>query len=145
MNFQVNLKDGTALNLAFSQYFLMRVGALTGLGLQDTFKYLIGDVIDMANGVVKGGVMDDIECRAHVIAAGLQAYGFANGDSKEYTAIDAFPMLEKIENVLANPIWAKMYIAIMTALMPTNLEPDVPKKKPVRQSQRKAAKPVLKR
>jgi len=131
MNFQIKLKDGSIRNLSFSNYFLNCVGKLFDLGLAQTFPYIIGNVSKAGDGVVTGGMMDNLEIRAGVVAAGMEAYGFANGDFTKRTLIDGWQVLEQMEDSLKNPVWAQMFVEVCKALIPDKLpsEKKAPAKK----------------
>lgn len=132
MNFQVKLKDGSIQNLSFSVYFLSAVGKLLDCnGIQETFTKVIGKVEAIGEGRVTGGMLDDFDIRAAVVAAGAEAYGFANGDFTKKSLIDGYQVMNQIEDSLKNPIWAQMYIEVCKALIPDKLpeEKKTPAKK----------------
>lgn len=129
MDFRLKLKDGSFVDLKFSMYFLNRACKIAGKSLQEMFGYLLGDVASDTK-TVSGGLVDDLEVRAIVLAAGCEAADFANGDYTVKSLVDGFQMLELVEDSLLNPVWGEMYVVIAKSLLAERL-PKEPKKKVV--------------
>lgn len=130
MNYQLKLEDGSTVDLSFSMYFLNRVCKLTGHGLSSIFGHLLGDMSEIDGGIVTGGLLDDLEIRAAVVAAGIEAKGFDDGAFDRKTVFDGFGVMMKVKDSLTSTIWADMYKIITDALIAT-LPKDEIKKKPV--------------
>jgi hypothetical protein len=124
MNYQLKLKDGKTADLLFSNYFLARVCKLLDKGLTHVFPYLLGSIEDTDNGIVRGGIMDDLEVRAAVLAAATEANGFANGDYSQKTMIDGYQLMEQVENSLLTPQWGEIYVMLATSLVAESLPKD---------------------
>ena len=135
MNFKLETKSGD-YTLRFSNYFLDRVGKISGRSLSETTQYIVGEFI--GNESVRGGMLDDLEVRATVIAAGIDAFNLSNGNLTKTTAVEGFGILEKVPNAIANPVWAEMFLEVVKALMPEKLgeQKAVPVKKAAKKTSR---------
>lgn len=121
MNYQLKLKDGKTVDLSFSMYFLNRMCKMSNLGFQHIFNYLLGDVSRLEDGIANGGFFDDLEIRAQVLAAGVEAAGFAKGDFKQYTAVDGFYMLEQVPDSLTSPVWGEIGLLLIKSVIADSL------------------------
>lgn len=138
MNYQLKLKDGSKVNLSFSMYFLNRACKLAGKSLQEIFGYLTGEIEKGSGHVVRGGLFDDLEVRAVVLAAGLEASNFANGDYEIKTLVDGFRLMEEVENSLTTSAWGDMFVILCESLVANKLpKDDAPKKKAVQKKAKK--------
>lgn len=130
MQFQLKLKDGSAVDLLFSMYFLDRYCKLSGMGFQQAVPHMIGDLRGVEQGIVFGGLLDDLEIRANVIAAGKEAAGFAKGEYEKVTTIEGFTLMEQVPNALASPVWGELSLVLIKSLVADNLpKGEAPKKK----------------
>lgn len=130
MNYQLKLKDGKTVDLSFSMYFLNRLCKLTDKGISDIFPHILGQVIDVDKGQVIGGLLDDLEIRAAVLAAGMEAHDLSKGRYAPKMVIDGFMIMENIENCLASSIWGDMYAVLCKSVIADSLpKDDAPKKK----------------
>lgn len=133
MNFILETSD-KKINLLFSNYFLSRVGKLSGKTLTETTIYLAGAG---ENGTIRGGMLDDLEARAIVIAAGIDAYNMSKGEMTQTSLIEGYQILEKVPNPLGNPVWAEMFVEVMKTIMPEKLgDKPTAKKKAVKKASR---------
>lgn len=130
MKHKVKLEDGKSVDISFSMYFLNRVCKMTALTLQDVFTYLIGNDLNIQAGSVSGGLLDDLEVRAVVLAAGMEAESFAKGNYKKFDIKDGFDLLENVEGGLQSTQWADIYTELIKSLVAEKLpKDDAPKKK----------------
>lgn len=133
MQYRLKLSDGSHVDLLFSMYFLNRVCKLTNNGLSTIFPFLLGDISSGETGTVSGGILDDLEIRAAVIAAGMEAEGFARGEYETKTLVDGFQVSERVESSLNSPQWVDLFGILTKSLiasLPKDGEPV--KKKTVR-------------
>lgn len=138
MHYKLKLQGGKTLDLAFSVYFLNRVCKLTGKGLSNIFPTLLGDMSQFGEGVVSGGMLDDLELRAAVLAAAWEADGFANKDYTKRETPEGFEIMEAVDGGLASPQWAEIY-SILTQCLVATLPKDEVKKKAVKKPATKKA------
>lgn len=112
----VKLKDGTVIAIEFSNYFLSRVQKLLGYGLQGTITAVLGRFED---GMVYGGLLDDMDVRAAVIAAGIDAHNLSTSRELTQTSmVEGYTIMAGIDNSVTNPVWSEMYVEIAKSLAP---------------------------
>lgn len=113
MNFQLKTAKET-LNLAFNAFFIDRVCKLSGKELSEVFGYLMGK--DISDKSVTGGLINDMEVRANVIAAGIDAYNHKNGNPTHTTSAQGFEYLDNLS--LIDGQFSEMYAGLISALLP---------------------------
>lgn len=139
MHYKLKLQGGKTLDLSFSLYFLDRVCKLTGNPLSSIFGILLGDMSEIEEGRVSGGMLDDMRLRIAVLAAAWEANGFANGDYTIRDIKDGFAIAEQIEgDSVSSSQWADIYV-ILTKVFIATLPKDEVKKKTVRKPSTKKA------
>lgn len=103
------------IDIVLDVYFLSRIGSLMGMGMQESIQYLLG-TYDAEAQSVTGGLLDNIEARAAVLAAGSDALSFSNGTPKFSTLFDGFEMLRGID--ITDPQWSELYQEVVKSILP---------------------------
>lgn len=106
-------KDGTDLNLSFSSFFIARACKLSEKTLQQTIRFLVGHS-ETEGEAVAGGVLDDMEARAIVLAAGADAYEKRSYRDKD----DGFALMDELESGLTDPVWVDVLNGVVAAIIP---------------------------
>lgn len=131
MIYGLKLNNGSVVELRFSMYFLKRVCEFSGYSLTTIYPYLIGDTSRIDRGELSGGIMDDINARSYVVAAGLEAAGFATGNpvSKDPVSKEVFDIIENTEGGYLSRQWAEITGKLMESLAAQLPKQELPKKK----------------
>lgn len=118
MTYSLKLSDGKSVELRFSMYFLRRMCELSGLGISSIYPYLIGDMSNFEDGIINGGLIDNIQIRSQVIAAGMEADAFYKGksDVKSPESKEVYDILESVEGGIISVQWADVLTTITSTL-----------------------------
>lgn len=124
---KIELKDKTEVTLALSTFFLGKLETILGVTLVEMIDKVVGQ---FEAGTSSGGMLNSIDTRAAVIAAGMTAASFHNKEYKEYSKIDGYEVLENMPDALRSPFWGDLWLKITNSLFPDLIkEEEEPAKK----------------
>lgn len=131
MTYGLKLSNGSVVELRFSMYFMKRACDMLKCGFSTIYAQLIGDVSELEEGRVNGGILDNIDTRAVVVAAGMEAHSFANGKSETQNPVskEIFDIMENVEGGYASRQWAEIVGKMIESLSAQLPKSEIPKKK----------------
>lgn len=121
MIFELPLKDGRKQPIVLSSYAIGRLCALTGTDI-DTLQPMLFGTIDKVTNTPTGSMLSNIELRAKIVAAGMDAY-----NAKEFrlltetSEVDAYNILDEMDQQLFNEVWVKLYRHFIDFFFPGEL------------------------
>lgn len=145
IQYSIELKDKTKVNLLFNMMFLARCQKLMdNNSIQHTRMSLLGSLAGKTSEgtpIIKGGILDDIHIRAIVIASAMYAYNSKhNNDFTELTEIHGYEMMENMTATLNSKVWVELYAKVLEFILAEdvpNVEAVSIKKKAVKKAVKK--------